>query len=134
MLKEEGKDIEDVLAIDAYKMELERIKYLLKAYFRTRLGKIEQQLFHLVETRESIASNVSTNEWKYVLTLCALRGKYFKESFMKMIPTIYREFEENKPISAEMAAAPKDSYIFVRVVQSGSISQFANTYIPNITD
>jgi len=126
MLKEESKDIEDVLAIDAYKMELERIKFLLKAYFRTRLSKIEQQLFYLIEARESIGTNLSPNEWKYAFTLCALRGNYFKENFLKMLPNLYRDFEGNKPIPSEMAIPPKDSYIFVRVVQNGSIYQFDN--------
>ena len=40
MLTEESGTAEDTLAIDAYKMELERIKFLLKSYLRIRLAKI----------------------------------------------------------------------------------------------
>jgi len=35
--------------IRIYKMELERIKYTLKAYLRARILKIETNLFYIVE-------------------------------------------------------------------------------------
>ena len=126
MLKEESGTAEDTLAIDAYKMELERIKFLLKSYLRIRLAKIEKQLFYLIEARESIGSTLSKAEWKYAFTLCALRGTYLSENFMKMIPIFCREFEVDKPIPKEMSKPPKDAYIFGRVVKTSDVCQFGN--------
>ena len=125
MLQNEGKNADDTLAIDSYKMELERVKYLLKSYFRVRLAKIENQLFYLIKERDNIGPNLSKEEWKYALTLCGLRGNFFKENFFKMLPSFCRDFERDKPNSPEMAKPPADSYVFVRVVQRAGVCQFA---------
>jgi len=129
MLDNEAKNIEDTLAIDAYRIEVERVKFLLKSYLRTRLAKIEHQLFYLIKERESVKNILSPEEWKYVFTLCSLRGNYYNENFFKMIPKIFRLFEEKKPIPTDMAKPPTDSYVFIRIVQSAGVCQFAGEYV-----
>ena len=48
MLSSKGVSVEDTVCVDLYKMEMERIKFLVKAYLRTRLAKIESQLLYLI--------------------------------------------------------------------------------------
>ncbi len=120
--------MEDTLAIDAYKMELERVKYLLKSYFRIRLAKIENQLFYLIKEWQTVSPNLSLEEQKYAMTMCALRGRFFKENFYRMLPSFCRDFEADKPLPPEMCKPPADSYVFIRVVQSAGVCQFAGEY------
>ncbi len=42
-------DADDRFYFNVHKMELERVKYMLKNYLRTRMFKIERQLLYLVE-------------------------------------------------------------------------------------
>ena len=125
--------MEDTLIVDLYKMELERIKYLLKSYFRIRLAKIESQLFYLIKERDSPDVQLSKEEWKYVLTLCSMRGQFYRENFTRMLPSICREFEKDKPIPEAMALPPSESYIFVRIVRNAGICQFPGEYSYELT-
>jgi hypothetical protein len=44
-------------------MELERVKYMLKSYLRTRIFKIERHLLYLIE--KDLASLMSEGEVEY---------------------------------------------------------------------
>jgi len=49
--------------VDLQLLELERIKYLLKSYLRTRLYKIETNIFYVV--KENLTSMLSESEFNY---------------------------------------------------------------------
>jgi GINS complex subunit 4 len=42
-------DADDRFFFNVHKMELERVKFMLKSYLRTRLFKIERYLLYIVE-------------------------------------------------------------------------------------
>jgi GINS complex subunit 4 len=48
-LQRKINDTDDRFYFNVHKMELERVKYLLKSYLRTRLFKMEKHLLYLVE-------------------------------------------------------------------------------------
>jgi hypothetical protein len=65
-------------------MELERIKYMLKNYLRTRLFKIEKQLIYLVEADKS--SLLSEGEMAYAWSLFEARKDHHYSQFLSKIP------------------------------------------------
>ncbi len=114
--------------MDLYRTELERVKYILKSYLRTRLAKIESQLFYLIKERNTEIDILSKEEWKYAFIQCSMRGQFFRENFLRMLPSLCRDFEKDRPIPEAMARPPEDSYVFARVVRSAGICQFAGEY------
>ncbi len=57
------KETDERFYFNVHKMELERVKYMLKSYLRTRLFKIEKHLLYLVE--KDHASLLSEGEVQY---------------------------------------------------------------------
>ena len=57
------KDTDDRFFFNIHKMELERIKFMLKSYLRTRIFKIERHLIYLIE--EDRAHLMSEAEMTY---------------------------------------------------------------------
>lgn len=47
-----------------YSYELKRVRYLLQAYHRTRLNKIEKFILHILE-KEEVLQNLSEKEQTY---------------------------------------------------------------------
>ena len=64
-------------------MELERIKYMLKSYLRTRLFKIERYVLYLVEKDQ--ASLLSEGEMAYAWTLYENKKSHFGQSFLNKL-------------------------------------------------
>ena len=46
-------DVDDRFTVNIYKMELERVKFIMKSYLRTRLAKIERHLVYIIEKDRS---------------------------------------------------------------------------------
>ena len=46
-------DTDDRFNINIYKMELERVKFIIKSYLRVRLAKIERHLIYIIEKDKS---------------------------------------------------------------------------------
>jgi len=56
-------------------MELERVKYMLKSYLRTRLLKLEKQAIYIIE--KDLASLLSDPEMQYAWNLYENKKNYF---------------------------------------------------------
>jgi len=66
-LQRKINDTDDRFYFNVHKMELERVKYLLKSYLRTRLFKMEKHLLYLVEKDQ--AHLLSEAEMQYAWSL-----------------------------------------------------------------
>ena len=64
----ESGTLADNLSITVYKMDIERIRYSLARYLRTRILKIERNLYHIVNNEESLA-NLSLAEQEFATKL-----------------------------------------------------------------
>jgi GINS complex subunit 4 len=69
--------------LNILRMELERVKYLLKSYLRTRIIKIERFLIYLVEKDQ--AHLLSQAEMEYAWTLLEAKKDHFKSEFFDKI-------------------------------------------------
>lgn len=65
-----------------YSYELKRVRYLLQAYLRTRLKKIEKFVLHILEN-EPVLQKLSEKEQAY-----AQAGSHFAMSVKSMQPTV----------------------------------------------
>lgn len=70
--------------IRIYKMELERVKYTLKAYLRARILKIETHLFYIVEKDQAFL--LSPGETDYAWNLYEARKSHMNSEFFNYIP------------------------------------------------
>lgn len=64
-----------------YRLEVERISYLIKEYLRTRLFKIQTYSFHIL--KENQLSNLSQEEQEFVVGYAKLRYDLYEEIVMK---------------------------------------------------
>ena len=54
MIEQSGQgDVDDRFNLNIYRMELERVKFVMKSYLRTRLAKIERNLVYIIEKDRS---------------------------------------------------------------------------------
>jgi GINS complex subunit 4 len=73
-------------------MEMERVKYLISVYLRTRLMKIQTFLFWLVENDQS--SLLSEQECKYIQIYYAMKNNHFKKAFLLDLPAACTNMHE----------------------------------------
>ncbi len=85
------KDTDDRFFFNIHKMELERIKFMLKCYLRTRLFKIEKYYLYIVEKDQ--ASLLSEGEMQFTWTLYEAKKNHFTTAFFHKIPSRLNQFD-----------------------------------------
>lgn len=85
------KDTDDRFYFNLHKMELERVKFILKSYLRTRLFKIEKFLLYLVE--KDFAHLLSEGEMAYAWSLYEAKKSHFNQAFFVKIPSRLNQFD-----------------------------------------
>ena len=86
-------------------MELERAKYMLKNYLRTRLFKVERFLLFLIEKDQ--AALLSEPEMTYAWTLSEQRKSHFSNSFLGKLPKKLDPFE-GEAVDDKLITKPND--------------------------
>ena len=77
-------DQDDRFTVNIYRMEIERVKYVMKTYLRTRLSKIERHLIYFIEKDRS--ELMSEAEQLFAFQLLEAKKSHFKSSFFKKVP------------------------------------------------
>ena len=85
-------------------MELERVKYLVKAYLRARILKIEKHLLFIVEKDQ--AGLLSEAEMDYAWQLYESRKEHFKTEFFDKISKKLNSMQDGQDISDAMITKP----------------------------
>ena len=75
-------------------MEVERVKFLLKSYLRTRIAKIERHLIFLIEKEQGAL--MSQAEQELALALFTMRKEHFERSLLNKVPSELNEFEKEQ--------------------------------------
>ena len=71
--------------LNIYRMEIERVKYLLKSYLRSRIIKIENQLIYIIEKDQ--AHLLSQSEMEYAWNLSEAKKEVYQKDFFNKIGT-----------------------------------------------
>lgn len=108
------------------RMEIDRINYMLRHYYRMRLKKIENQvLFIFKESSSGTPSTfdlLSAQEQKFATGYSDLVEEHFKKSFLAMLPQKVRVLDNDGTV--EHAPGPNlNKFVFCRVRRSvGSVA------------
>jgi GINS complex subunit 4 len=68
-----------------YEMELERVRYIVKRYLRTRLEKIERYHAFIIKSEEQL-QRLSDEEYEYLTKYNEIVEEYEEEAFLHRIP------------------------------------------------
>ncbi|KAJ1965043.1 GINS complex subunit [Dipsacomyces acuminosporus] len=97
------------------KMDVDRIKYLVRSYLRTRLNKIEKFARHYIEAA-MYQERMSQSELDYAKGFVELEDKHMRRSFLDQLPPHLRRLDEGNGDGLEMIPKPDlDSAVFCRV-------------------
>ena len=103
--------------LNILRMEVERVKYLLKAYLRCRIIKIEKHLLYIVEKDQ--ASLLSQDEMMYAWTIFEARKGHYKSEFFDRISKNLNCMEDGRDLSDNMITKPNPKqFVFVRFLIS----------------
>ncbi|KAI9209470.1 uncharacterized protein BJ171DRAFT_620932 [Polychytrium aggregatum] len=87
------RTFEDTFANMMLEQELERIKFVIKSYLRTRLRKIQEHTFFILNEAE-YSSRLSPKELEFAQRFQALRDHCCEQSFLNTLPRSYQKPEE----------------------------------------
>ena len=80
----QSSDADDRFYANIAKMELERAKFVLKSYLRTRIAKLERHLLYLVEKDHSAL--LSNSEMNFAFAVYESRKKLLSDQLFTKVP------------------------------------------------
>ena len=86
-------DVDDRFNLNIYRMELERVKFVMKSYLRVRLTKIERNLVYIIEKDRS--ELLSEAEKLFAFNILEARKTHFQQSFFEKVPRELNVFEQD---------------------------------------
>ncbi|OXA62086.1 DNA replication complex GINS protein SLD5 [Folsomia candida] len=106
---------------DIHKLELERIKYIVVSYMRTRFFKVQRMSFALYEAEmkrpRGEESVLFKEEFTFLKNLATRTADYLKETLISKMPPILQKFEIKK-----FRVLPQmDAFVFFRVVENQTV-------------
>eukprot|EP01139_Manchomonas_bermudensis_P015701 Amastigsp_a510853_14.p2 type:complete len:205 gc:universal Amastigsp_a510853_14:769-155(-) len=111
----EAATARDAFTANMLRMDLDRGLYILKAYFRIRLVKIERFALHLLKDREA-RSRLSLEEENFAMRFVDLFERHCRAAFLDKLPAKLRELSTQ---SAEVDMIPTPylgAHVFVRAL------------------
>ncbi|KAH9029759.1 GINS complex Sld5 component [Lactarius deliciosus] len=93
--------------------EVERVKFVVRSYIRTRLYKIEKFARHIVATPE-MQERLSQAELDHARRFAQLTESHFKVSVLQALPPHQQRLDDNTPFTPPMVSEPdKSRAVFV---------------------
>ncbi|KAK6544081.1 GINS complex subunit [Orbilia ellipsospora] len=100
--------------------ELERVKFLIRSYLRTRIAKIDKHALHILST-PTLRHLLSPSEQTYLKTHQALLNELYLSSFLKNFPENLRRLDDSAGGISMVEEPDLDSAVFLRVVRDVDI-------------
>ncbi|MDI1489869.1 MAG: GINS complex subunit, partial [Ramalina farinacea] len=85
--------------------ELERFKYLVRSFLRTRIAKIDAYLLHYTSSPEARA-HLSAAELQYASTHVTLLHQHYHSSFLSQFPASLRNLDDKAAGGISMIDSP----------------------------
>lgn len=116
------KSQRDVVFAGLCEMEIDRVKYLMASYLRTRLRKLEKYAFHVLSNR-SLHDRMSPAEFEFVKGYTDAKAQHLQRALLQHLPKNYQSLTEkyrqtgDAARDIDMIRKPKlDGVVFCRVV------------------
>jgi GINS complex subunit 4 len=117
---------EQKMLANVYEMECERIKYVLKAYLKLRVHKIERFVMYILQHR--LTDRLSAKEREYAQAYCDLLGEHLHKAFLCQLPDSFQSLTE----PAMLPRPNLDRHVFVRVTAHIGDFQLDDTSLVNL--
>mmetsp|Transcript_9714 Transcript_9714/g.17523 ORF Transcript_9714/g.17523 Transcript_9714/m.17523 type:complete len:271 (-) Transcript_9714:311-1123(-) len=106
----------DRLNLDLHlkRIELERMNYALRSYFRLRLRKIERHVQFLTRNADAFLS-LSDSEQKYASSYVKILEEHFHESFLRHLPEKLQTLDERDENVKLISAPNLNQFVFCKV-------------------
>ncbi|SAM07532.1 hypothetical protein [Absidia glauca] len=124
MMDEMTSNLESKFASMLYQTEMERIRYLIKSYLRTRLFKIEKYTLELLR-KPDYAEIMSSQEIVYARRYQELIEVHNHESFLQQLPTTQHKQDEKAGDLDMVVSANLEAPVFCRVLDDIGEIQWA---------
>lgn len=110
-----AEDASEKMMDDIMWIEVNRVKYLMREYLRTRLHKIEEHALHVL-TDEDTLQRLSESEQKYAEGYVKALDEHFSDA-LRELPPQYRQFlKEFDDDEREVIPKPDlDAFVFFRM-------------------
>ncbi|KAJ7517779.1 hypothetical protein O6H91_21G040300 [Diphasiastrum complanatum] len=109
-------EISEELMLSLYRMDLDRTLFLLRAYLRTRLNKIEKFALHVLKAQE-LWDRLSEQEQDYAQRFTDSLHKHFQQTVLGKLPYGYQSIMKQATSSEEDDMIPEpnlDTFVFCR--------------------
>lgn len=98
-----------------HRLDLDRIKYLLSNYLRTRLIKIQNSAVHIILSDQG--HMLSTKEYSFVQKYFVIKTNHFKKTFLLKIPEDFRRIEPEENSISPDSGPDLDKHVFVKALE-----------------
>jgi hypothetical protein len=98
-----------------YQLDLDRMKYLVANYLRTRLLKIQNMAISIVYNGQ--ADMLSSKEYEFLTKFYLLKTNHFKKSFLLNIPEEFRKIEDEQHSKTPITRVNLKKHVIVKAVQ-----------------
>ncbi|KAG7085682.1 hypothetical protein E1B28_003227 [Marasmius oreades] len=115
---------EEHLRIMLVQTEVERIKFVLRSYIRTRLWKIEKYARHIVGNEE-MQARLTTSELEHARRFAKLTDQHFHHSVLQSLPEMRVDLDDEPMLAPSMVTQPDlKRPVFVHALTTCPIIQF----------
>jgi GINS complex subunit 4 len=113
---DQDEDAEPSLVTHLQRMEIDRINYMLRCYFRMRIKKIETSVLFIFKDEKAF-DNLSKDEQHFAAAYMDLVEDHFKKSFLSMLPERLRVLDKDGKV--DHATRPNlDKFVFCHVLNT----------------
>ncbi|KAL8845588.1 MAG: hypothetical protein Q9176_000224 [Flavoplaca citrina] len=96
--------------------ELERFKFLVRSFLRTRMAKIDKYALYMLSTPTQTA-RLSASELQYANTHQTLLEAHYRSSFLTQFPTSLQRLDDTAGGISMVEQPDTDTAVFVRVLR-----------------
>lgn len=112
---EEEDEAEASLSTHLRRMEIDRVNYMLRSYFRARLGKIEEFAMFLMKDADSgMLDRLSADEERFLVGYSEMLKEHFQKSFFSMLPDRLRVVDKDGDVDPS-GGPDLNKFVFCRV-------------------
>ncbi|KAL6867861.1 hypothetical protein J3F83DRAFT_738326 [Trichoderma novae-zelandiae] len=107
-------------ALIVIQTELERYKFLVRSYLRTRIAKIDKHTLHYLST-EDLRQRLSPTELAYATRHQALLHNHYLSSFLSSFPQRLQNLNDTAGNVSMIDAPDLDTAVFVRLLRDKDV-------------
>ncbi|EGR52712.1 uncharacterized protein TRIREDRAFT_53721 [Trichoderma reesei QM6a] len=107
-------------ALIVIQTELERYKFLVRSYLRTRIAKIDKHTLHYLST-ESLRQRLSPTELAYATRHQALLHNHYLSSFLSSFPQRLQNLNDTAGNVSMIDSPDLDTAVFVRLLRDKDV-------------